>query len=319
MENHTTEMLNVTLLEPGLRHPTIFERFDALPEGESLVILNDHDPRPLYYQMLGERGNVFTWQYLEEGPEWWRVSITKKEVQRDDETVGSLVAADFRRAEVFKKYGIDFCCGGKKTVAQACKEKNIDPASVEQELMKIPDLNKELSLPYHEWAPDFLADYIVQTHHRYVGKTLPQLLEYAQKVRSAHGADHPELQEIETTLHEVDSEMRAHMMKEERVLFPYIKAICSNQDGGIQQQAHFGTVQNPINMMEMEHEVVGTLLERIRLLSTDYTFPETACNTWRVFYRMLQQFENDLHVHVHLENNILFPQAVKLERQLHLN
>ena len=123
---HTLEVediiINVPLIEPRLKHPTIFEKFDAMPEGQSLVILNDHDPKPVYYQLLGERGNVFNWEYLEQGPELWRVRITKKITGAGEETLGEIATKDLRKAEIFKKYGLDFCCGGKKTVKQACAE-----------------------------------------------------------------------------------------------------------------------------------------------------------------------------------------------------
>jgi regulator of cell morphogenesis and NO signaling len=113
----------VTLLEPRQKHPTIFVRFDELNEGESLIIHNDHDPKPLYYQLIGERGNIFSWEYLEEGPEWWKVKISKRNLGEKEETLGEIAVKDLRKAEVFKKYGIDFCCGGKKTVKEACAEK----------------------------------------------------------------------------------------------------------------------------------------------------------------------------------------------------
>ena len=107
----TENILNVTLLEPRQKHPTIFVRFDELDEGESLTIHNDHDPKPLYYQLLGERGNIFTWEYQEQGPEWWKVKISKKQTGESDETLGQIAAKDLRKAEIFKKYGIDFCLG----------------------------------------------------------------------------------------------------------------------------------------------------------------------------------------------------------------
>jgi len=110
------EILDVTKIEPRLKHPTIFQCFDALSAGETFTILNDHDPKPLYYQLLGERGNIFTWNYLEQGPDWWRVVLTKPAPAAKIETVGQIVAKDIRKAEVFKKLGIDFCCGGKKSV-----------------------------------------------------------------------------------------------------------------------------------------------------------------------------------------------------------
>jgi len=114
METTVENILNVTVLAPKDKHPTIFVRYDALQEGESLTIHNDHDPKPLYYQLLGERGNVFTWEYLEEGPEWWKVKIRKRIPGENDETLGEIAAKDLRKAEVFKKYGLDFSCGGKK-------------------------------------------------------------------------------------------------------------------------------------------------------------------------------------------------------------
>src|SRR5688572_19467030 len=118
-------VLNVTLLEPKLKHPTIFKYFDALEPGVGFMILNDHDPKPLYYQMLGERGNIFTWTYLEKGPTWWKVLIKKNDASTG-ETIGEIAAADIRKAEVFRKYGIDFCCGGKRSLKQVCEEKGLE-------------------------------------------------------------------------------------------------------------------------------------------------------------------------------------------------
>src|SRR5688572_520850 len=136
METLTDNILDVTLLDPLQKHPTLFARFDELISGETLTIHNDHDPKPLYYQLLGERGNIFTWQYLEEGPEWWKVNITKRNDSEKDETLGEIAAKDLRKATIFKKYGLDFCCGGKKTVKEACAEKGLDVTKVEKELQQ---------------------------------------------------------------------------------------------------------------------------------------------------------------------------------------
>jgi regulator of cell morphogenesis and NO signaling len=316
MPTTTTEnILNVTLLEPRQKHPTIFVRFDELTDGQSLTIHNDHDPKPLYYQLLGERGNIFTWEYQAQGPEWWIVKITKR-LQVNDETLGQIAAKDLRKAQVFKKYGLDFCCGGKKTVKEACAEKGLDVTKVEQELQQADKLPSSRPIPYGDWSLDFLADYIVNTHHTYVRKTLPDITTYAQKVMKVHGSHHPELNRINELVQEVNSELTAHMAKEEKVLFPYIKAlVASVNNASPSQAAHFGTVQNPINMMEMEHESVGKNLEEIRQLSKNYLLPEDACASYSLLYRMLDEFEEDLHLHIHLENNILFPKAVELEKQ----
>ncbi|MDP1763012.1 MAG: iron-sulfur cluster repair di-iron protein [Sediminibacterium sp.] len=313
----TENILNVTLLEPRQKHPTIFVRFDELAEGESLTIHNDHDPKPLYYQLLGERGNIFVWEYLEQGPEWWKVKISKRITGENDETLGQIAAKDLRKAQVFKKYGLDFCCGGKKTVKEACAEKGLDVTKVEQELQQTNQLPSSRSLPYTDWGLNFLADYIVNTHHSYVTKNLPDLTAYAKKVMKVHGNHHPELVRIHQLVEEVTAELTAHLVKEEKVLFPYIKELVAIKNNT--QPLHaalFGTVQNPINMMEMEHELVGKNLAEIRELSNNYLLPEDACASYSLLYRMLDEFEEDLHLHIHLENNILFPKALEIEKQL---
>jgi regulator of cell morphogenesis and NO signaling len=320
METLTDNIIDVTLLDPRLKHPTIFERFDLLEEGESLTIHNDHDPKPLFYQMLAERGNVFTWKYLENGPVWWRVFVVKKFAVDADETIGQIAASDWHKAEVFKKNGLDFCCGGKKTVKEACAEKGIDVTKIEQELELADNQSVSLRpLPFNEWALDFLADYIVNTHHSYVQKTLPELVASAQKVRSVHGGAHPELVKLYETVELIQMEMTSHMMKEERVLFPYIKTlVAAEKEGGLSNGSPFGTVQNPVNMMEMEHEVVGKYMEDLRGLTANYTLPEDACASYSLLYKMMETFEEDLHMHIHLENNILFPKAVALEHALNV-
>jgi len=315
--NKKENILNVTEIEPKLKHPTIFVRFDELKAGESLTIHNDHDPKPLYYQLLGERGNIFIWEYLEQGPKLWRVKISKRAEGTADETLGEIAAKDLRKAEVFKKYGLDFCCGGKKTVKEACAEKGLDVTKVEHELQ-----NSEKSsftarpLPYNDWSLDFLADYIVNTHHSYVKKTIPDLRNYAEKVAKVHGSHHPELFEINKLAQEVCDEMSSHMVKEETVLFPYVKQLVSskNNGNGKVKYGNLDSVETPINMMEMEHEVVGNNMDKIREISNNYALPEDACASYSYLFKTLDEFENDLHIHVHLENNILFPKALDLEK-----
>jgi regulator of cell morphogenesis and NO signaling len=317
MEVTLENILNVTLLEPRQKHPTIFVRFDELKEGESLTIHNDHDPKPLYYQLLGERGNIFEWEYLEQGPDWWKVKISKRVLGEGDETLGQLAAKDLRKAKVFKKYGLDFCCGGKKTVKQACTEKGLDFTKVEQELQQADTIPVSRPIPYNEWSLDFLADYIVNMHHSYVRKNLPDIKNYSEKVMRVHGTRHPELLRIHQLVEEINTELTTHLLKEEKVLFPYIREIVAAKNlAQPLHPAHFGTVQNPIHMMEMEHEVVGKNLDEIRKLSNNYLLPGDACATFSLLYRMLDEFEDDLHLHIHLENNILFPKALEVEKHL---
>jgi regulator of cell morphogenesis and NO signaling len=311
-------ILNVTALEPKLKHPTIFVKFDELKPGESLILHNDHDPKPLYYQLLGERGNIFTWEYLEQGPKLWRIKISKRAAGEGDETLGEIAAKDLRKAEVFKKYGLDFCCGGKKTVKEACAEKGLDVTKIEQELQNSDKTSfTARPLPYNDWNLDFLADYIVNTHHSYVTKSIPDIRNYAAKVAKVHGDNHPELLRINQLAQEVCDEMSSHMVKEETVLFPYVKELVAAKKNG-NAKVKFGgldTVETPINMMEMEHEVVGNNMDEIRKISNNYEVPEDGCASYSFLFKTLDEFENDLHIHVHLENNILFPKALELEKQ----
>ncbi|KAA5539970.1 iron-sulfur cluster repair di-iron protein [Adhaeribacter rhizoryzae] len=312
----TLDFLDVTVIEPRLKHPTIFNRFDALAGGEYFVIHNDHDPKPLYYQLLGERGNIFKWEYLSQGPEIWEVRITKLN-PKEGETIGELVAKDYRKAEIFKKYGLDFCCGGKKSVARACQEKGISLAQVEQELNALTETPVARSQNFGAWDLSFLADYIENTHHTYVRESLPALTEYTTKIARVHGEKHPELIAIAQHFTAIAAELNAHMPKEERVLFPYIRRLNEADKAGVSVVTPgFGSIQNPINMMEMEHEAAGNSLEAIRELSDNYTVPVDGCTTYRLAFAKLQEFESDLHQHIHLENNILFPKAIALEQKV---
>jgi regulator of cell morphogenesis and NO signaling len=313
METLQENFIDVTLIEPRLKHPTIFRVFDSLAGGESLTIHNDHDPKPVYYQLLGERGDIFTWQYLQQGPEWWDVLITKKG-ENDKETIGQIAVKDLRKAEVFKKYGIDFCCGGKKTVREVCREKGIDATKVEQELQQVNNENKTDNNAYNEWELDFLADYIVNTHHRYVRKYLPELRGYALKVAQVHGNRHPELLEIQKLVETINEELTEHMVNEEKVLFAYVKKIVNARNNNLPLDKEGRNLASLIDELEQEHDHVGRCLDKIRALSNDYAIPDDACASYKLLFKMIQEFEDDLHIHIHLENNILFPKAVEMEK-----
>lgn len=315
-----TDILDVTLIEPRLKHPTIFEKFDSLNAGEAFTIHNDHDPKPLYYQLLAERGQTFTWQYLENGPEWWKVRISKMTEGQKEETIGELVAKDYRKAQVFKKMGIDFCCGGKKTLTEVCNKKGIDIHQVEAELASLDQTSGSPAHNFQNWDLDFLCDYIINTHHRYVRENIPFLSEISQKVARVHGDRHPELVKVAEVFAAIASDLSMHLMKEENILFPYIKEMVLAQKTKMPlPESHFGQVANPITVMEQEHEGAGEDLSEIRELTSNYALPADACTSYRILFQKLEEFENDLHQHVHLENNILFPKAIELENQLKQN
>lgn len=309
-------VLHVPSLQPQKKHPTIFLKFDELQEGETLTIINDHDPKPLYYHLMSERGNIFNWEYIQQGPVEWIVKITKKKLNSNEETVGEIVAKDFNKIAVFKKYGIDFCCNGKKTLAEACHKKGLNVQQIQQELDSKNNTSTH-PISYDEWNVSFLADYIVNTYHTYVIKTLETLLPIAEKVANKHSESNPNLISIFNLVKQLDAEMRSHQIKEESVLFPYVKELSvSQQNANVPQAAHFGTVKNPINMMEMEHEQAGEIMAELRNLTQNYTPPANACNSYKALFGLLEEFETKLHEHIHLENNILFPKAIALEKSM---
>ncbi len=307
-----TAVLDVTQIEPRLKHPTIFEHFDALEQSESFVLHNDHDPRPLYYQLLGERGNIFTWEYLISGPEHWQVRITKPAAEHAEETVGEIAAKDMRKAEVFKKLGIDFCCGGKKTLKEAIAGLGLSEAQVKEELDRVEAIGAgQATHDFDSWDLGFLADYIYNVHHRYIRETGPIIEQLAEKVASRHGDVHPELFGLAKGLKELIDELYSHLLKEERVLFPAIKTLESHGDPA---QMTMG-IEGPVHMMEAEHDSAGDEVRALRELTKDYELPADACNSYTYLFDKIKEFENDLFQHIHLENNILFPKALKLEKE----
>lgn len=222
-------------------------------------------------------------------------------------TVGSIVAEDFRTAAIFKKAGIDFCCGGNMTLEQACKEKNVEVSFVEtaiEDLQLQPVTN---ALNFNDWALDFLCDYIKNTHHKYILNTLPDLMFYVQKVASVHGVHHPEMVVAAELFSKINKELLQHLDNEENVLFPAIASIVKNPT-----LAASATIVSEILRMTGEHEFAGGAMDEIAVITDHYAVPEDACNTYRVTLKLLEQFEDDLHVHVHLENNILYPKALVL-------
>lgn len=234
-----------------------------------------------------------------------------------NKTVGEIVKLDFRAADVFSSYGIDFCCGGKISVADACAANGTDESKLIGELEALQYQTGTAAHDFDNWKLDFLTDYIINTHHQYVSKAIPQIIPLAQKVAEVHGANHPEVIRINELFRQLANELLMHMQKEEMVLFPYIKKlVAAEASGGCDDGACFGTIASPIAVMEMEHETAGIILKQLERLSSGYTAPDDACNTFRVLYGKLKEFEDDLHMHIHLENNILFPKSIALEQEL---
>ena len=232
-------------------------------------------------------------------------------------SLAQIVNNNHRAASVFEKYHLDFCCKGKRSLEQACSEQQLAISEVTADLKNIFTKDNHVSIDFEKMDLIQLADYIVQTHHAYVKNEMPQIYAYLQKVASKHSERHPELFKIFQTFNAVKEEMEGHMKKEELILFPRIKELqkLANRENA-NLQLNITYLQSPITVMEQEHDHAGSLLNDIRILSNDYTPPQDACTTYRLSFAALKAFELDLHQHVHLENNILFPKAISMFRDL---
>lgn len=238
--------------------------------------------------------------------------VTSHGESRLDRTVGEIVAADYRTAQIFEKYDIDFCCGGKIPLQTICSEKRIDPAKILGEIDSLQNTPIEPDQNYSAWSLSFLADYIVNTHHAYLRENLHQIAAYARKIAEVHGATHPELIEIADIFDRIVGDMKSHLLEEEEVFFPAIKRIeAAGKEGRPPELSDVTVIRDNLAKLDSEHNLIGDAVHTIRDLSRDYAVPADACNTFKLAFRKLEAFEDDLHKHVHLENNILFPRAAK--------
>lgn len=294
------ERLNVTAIEPKFKHPTIFQYFDALKAGESFIIENDHDPKPLYYELLAERGDIFTWEYLLKGPELYEVQIAKNAVS---ETSGTISEKDIQKAEMLKAKGVQFACSTEK-----------------YNLADDPNAGKVVKAPvydYDKWELDFLIDYIVNTHHRYIKDNAENLNDLAIKVAEHHGDGHQELNRLSTLMYHFLQDLIDNTVREEEVLFPVIKQIVAkNRNAETEITYKVGSLQDPINVLRKDHEIAIADLSFFRTLTNDYTLPADACSSYQYLFQKIKEFEADLQTHIHLENNFLFPKAILLDAEL---
>ena len=230
-----------------------------------------------------------------------------------ERTIGEIVADDYRTAKVFESHKIDFCCGGNVALAAVCKTRGIDLAAITRALDAVKSEPIERSRNYASWELPFLADYIINAHHTYLKENTGQIAAYAHKIASVHSTHHPEVVEIATIFDTIAADMADHLREEEEVLFPAIKrAHATRKAGSAPAAKDIETVKTSLRKLSHEHEVIGDAIHTIRHLAKEYAIPGDVCNTFVVTYQKLKEFEDDLHKHAHLENNILFLKAAQL-------
>ncbi len=235
-----------------------------------------------------------------------------------ERSLAEIVNEDLRAADVFKKFGMDFCCGGGRSLASACEREGVEIGEVLEALQKLEQREEEEKLSdFTDREVDDLVDYIVEKHHSYLEEALPMIEEYAAKVSKVHGPSHPEVLQVHDIFMALAWELRVHLKKEENILFPYLRNLAKAARGETAwAPPTFGKAENPIRQMMSEHDDAGDALKKLRAVTRGFYPPEYACNTWRAYYRKLEELEGDLFLHVHLENNVLFPKAIALEAEL---
>lgn len=228
-------------------------------------------------------------------------------------TVGEIVADNFHTANVFSKYGIDFCCGGGITLSEACNKKGISINQLSKEIRETMSEKKQNDSNFNAWEPSYLINYIIETHHKYVRVKIREIPVYAEKVASVHGERLPENVEIFKKFTALSSELAQHLEDEELIVFPLIASVSENRKKGIEpSEEELSELKKQLALMVDDHDGAGSGMADIRSLSNNFTPPDDACTTFRILYLNLAQFEEDLHKHVHLENNILFKKAEEL-------
>jgi regulator of cell morphogenesis and NO signaling len=230
------------------------------------------------------------------------------------DTVGEVVAKSPALLRLFESARIDYCCGGKKTLAEVCQERSLDPQAFLATLDEaVASSGAGANVDVAGMSLTDLANHIEKTHHAFLREEFPRLHMLTSRVAQVHGGDDPRLVEVRDTCLALAGEMANHMMKEEKVLFPMIRQLDASTEA---PSFHCGSLANPIRQMELEHHGAGDALERLRTLTDEYSAPTWACNTYRAMLDALANLERDMHLHVHKEDNVLYPRALKREAEL---
>ncbi|MDB5135026.1 MAG: ric [Mucilaginibacter sp.] len=308
-----TDILDVTLIETHLRRGVIFKKFDNLKPGNFFIIHYDHDPKPLYYQLLAEKGQTLYWDYLHSGPKEWKVKITRRKGERE-ETVGEIVAKDSSKAAVFKQMGINFACEGRKTIREICNKNGLRPEDIAKQLASVKKSTEIPEMNFLDWEVGSLCKFLIELHHQYIKTNTPFIEELSQKVAKINGEKYPGLVRVSEIFSNTLKLLTLNLANEEQILFPSIIALSEAfKKGKNIQEENFKSVIVPISIMQAENKKAYDRIQNIRALTNGYQVPPYSSYSHNLLFKMLKEFEDDLDFHLHLENNILFPKTIKLE------
>jgi len=301
------------MIDPDTMHADIFEKLSALAVGQSLVIIHDQDLRPLYFRLQAEFKQAFSWETRDDGPEVWRIQLTRKATGVNNETIGDIVSKDYRHATVFKRLGIDFSCNGKRTLAEVCVDNHLDIDDLRRQLALCLNLPVVQTINLLSWAPAFLCRYLVNLNHQYIKINTPFISELAQKVAVSYGDSHPQIGRVSAIFLNAGEVLMRDVLSEESSLFPdvvrlsecYIKGRTLTEDVT-------GDILSAFYDMMASHERIASDFRLIRQLTNNYQVPRYVSSSYNILYKLLQDYEDDLLFNFHLENNLLFSKVIAI-------
>lgn len=305
------------MIDPSKAHADIFEKLSTLAVGQSLVIIHDQDLRPLYFRLLAECKQAFGWETRDDGPEVWRIQLTRKAAGANNETIGDIVSKDYRHATVFKRLGIDFSCNGKRTLEEVCVDNHLDIDDLRRQLALCLNLPVVQTINLLSWAPAFLCRYLVNLNHQYIKINTPFISELAQKVAVSYGDSHPQIGRVSTIFFNAGEVLMRDVLSEEASLFPdvvrlsecYIKGRTLTEDVT-------GDILSTFYDIMASHEKIASDFRLIRQLTDNYQVPRYVSSSYNILYKLLQDYEDDLLFNFHLENNLLFPKVIAIRDKM---
>jgi regulator of cell morphogenesis and NO signaling len=308
------ETIDLAAIETRLKFSVIIKNFDALLPGQVLVVFNDADSMPFYRLLVKERGETFGWEMLENGPGRWKTKIIKNE----EDTIGNIIARDYRKSTALTNLGIDFSCDGNRTIEQAFAGKEHYLKGVLLEWKAIDQLSDRADLDLGGWDMASLTNYIIQLHHKFVSTQTAFITELAFKVAESNHSRNPEIKEIAYLFAETGSLLEQKSIKEEQELFPLITALSQvEKSENALKIADYGQIDATIALLQTGSLKIVEGMRQIRDLTRNYIAPAYTSSTCPILYKLLAAYEEDALLHLHLENNILFPKAVKTVNILH--
>lgn len=313
------ETFDVRMIDPYRVHVDVFDKLSALAIGQSIMMVHDRDLRPLYFRLLAECKLAFNWQALDEGPEVWRVQLSRKAAGASAETVGEIVSKDYRYATVFKRLGVDFSCNGKRTLEEACFDNHLDMDDMRQQLAMCLNQPAAQTINLISWAPAFLCRYLVNLNHQYIKINTPFISELAQKVATAYKESHQQIGQVSSIFFNVGEVLTRDILVEETSLFPDIVNLseCYIKGRSLADDV-IGDILSAFYGMMASHEKIAADFRLIRQLTNNYQVPRYVSSSYNILYKLLQDYEDDLLFNFHLENNLLFPKVIAIRDKMRL-